>query len=376
MPGIGRDGHRTQTCPTDTHLGHTLGMNQADDATSDATADALAALGWTAAEAAQPGPGTPARVFAVHRSEILAVGVDNQWRVDLAPHRELGPIAVGDWLRLDERGGIVARLDRRTVIERKAAGEHVHRQVLAANVDVLLIVSSCNAEFSAERLERALVVACDGGVRPVIVLTKADLADDVAEYCDAARALLPGIDVFAVDAHDTAAVAPIRALCTPGSTVALFGSSGVGKSTLGNALGAGELATGAIREADAKGRHTTTRRSMHRLADGALLIDNPGVREVQLAGCDAGIAAVFADVLEAASACPFRDCSHTSEPDCGVLAALDAGRITPRRLASYRALLDEQARNAEILESNRQRARDVGHKYRKLNWSKRARRGQ
>lgn len=340
------------------------------------TAPALAALGWTAAEAAQGGAGTPARVFAVHRSELLAEGAEATWRVDVAPHRDLGPVAIGDWLRLGDGGEILARLDRRTVIERKAAGEHVHRQVLAANVDVLLIVSSCNAEFSAERLERALVLACDGGVQPVVVLTKADLAEDVAPYRDLAATLMPGLTVHVVNGLDPATVAPVRALCTPGRTLALLGSSGVGKSTLGNALGADDLATGAIRETDAKGRHTTTARSMHRLAEGALLIDNPGIREVQLADCDAGIAAVFADVLDAAESCPFRDCSHTAEPGCGVLAALADGRITPRRLDSYRALLDEQARNAEILEAGRQRARDVGHKYRKLNWSKRARRGQ
>jgi ribosome biogenesis GTPase len=343
----------------------------------DDEATALAALGWTAFEAARRTPGwEPARVFSARRSEALAWSTQGERRVDLSMHRALGPIAVGDWLLAEPGSERWQRLERRTEIARKAAGEHVHQQVLSANVDRLLIVSSCNQEFSLARLERYLVLACDCDVTPEIVLTKADLADDAGTLVQAASGLLAGVSVHLVDARDSAQVGPLASTIEFGQTLALVGSSGVGKSTLANALGAPELATGAVRSADDKGRHTTTARSMLRLPGGGLLIDNPGIRELQLTDCEHGIERVFADVLDRAEHCRFQDCRHEVEPGCAVQAAIVSGELPARRLESLRELRDEQARNTEILEAKRQRARDIGHKYRKLNWSKRAKRGQ
>ena len=337
----------------------------------------LAELGWTAFEEAQGKPDhEPVRVFSIHRSEALARSVDGECRVDLAMHRALGAIAVGDWLLRSTDGDSYTRLERRTEIARKAAGEHVHKQVLSANVDRLLIVSSCNQEFSLPRLERYLVLACDCGVEPEIILTKADLSDEAESLARAAASLLDGVPVRLVDARDADQVRPLAESIRPGETLALVGSSGVGKTTLANALGAPDLATGAVRGIDDKGRHTTTARSMVQLPGGGLLIDNPGIRELQLTDCERGIAKVFSDVLGRAEQCRFQDCSHQAEPGCAVQAAIESGALPARRLDSFRALEAEQARNAEILEAKRQRARDIGHKYRKLNWSKRARRGQ
>jgi len=337
----------------------------------------LAELGWTAFEEAQGKPDHESvRVFSIHRSEALARSVDGECRVDLAMHRALGAIAVGDWLLRSADGDSYTRLERRTEIARKAAGEHVHKQVLSANVDRLLIVSSCNQEFSLPRLERYLVLACDCGVEPEIILTKADLSDEAESLARAAASLLDGVPVRVVDARDADQVRPLAESIRPGETLALVGSSGVGKTTLANALGAPDLATGAVRGIDDKGRHTTTARSMVQLPGGGLLIDNPGIRELQLTDCERGIAKVFSDVLGRAEQCRFQDCSHEAEPGCAVQAAIESGALPARRLDSFRALEAEQARNAEILEAKRQRARDIGHKYRKLNWSKRARRGQ
>jgi len=346
-------------------------------AAAQVSAATLEALGWTAAEAAQ-GASTAAvvRVFAVHRSDVEVRGLQGSRRIDRATAGGLDGVAVGDWLELTGNGDVARILDRRNAITRKAAGEHVHRQVLSANVDRLLIVTSCNQEFSQRRLERYLVLACDCDVTPEIVLTKADLADDVAPYVAQAAGLLAGVPVHAIDARNADQVGALVASLRLGETLALIGSSGVGKSTLGNALGAPNLETGAIRKLDDKGRHTTTVREMFPLPSGALLIDNPGIRELQLTDCERGIARVFADVLSLAERCQFLDCQHGAEPGCAVRAAIEDGRLPERRLESLQDLQSEQARNAEILEAKRQRARDIGHKYRKLNWSKRAKRGQ
>ena len=341
------------------------------------TTTGLESLGWTDAEAAQVAAHAHvARVFAVHRSDIEVRGPQGLDRIDRATAGGLDGVAVGDWLELTDAGGVARILERRNAITRKAAGEHVHRQVLSANVDRLLIVTSCNQEFSLRRLERYLVLACDCDVTPEIVLTKADLTDQVAGYADQATSLLAGVRVHAVDARSAEQVGALVASLRLGETLALIGSSGVGKSTLGNAIGAPNLETGAIRKLDDKGRHTTTVRAMFPLPSGALLIDNPGIRELQLTDCERGIARVFADVLSLAERCQFQDCQHDAEPGCAVREAIADGRLPARRLESLQDLRTEQARNAEILESKRQRARDIGHKYRKLNWSKRAKRGQ
>ena len=340
------------------------------------TAD-LELLGWTAAESAQvPGDAIVARVFAVHRSEIKVRGRVAFKRVDRALAGGLDGVEVGDWLQFSPDGALLRILDRRNAITRKAAGEHVHRQVLSANVDRLLIVTSCNQEFSQRRLERYLVLACDCDVVPEIVLTKVDLTDDAAHYAAQAGGLLKDVRVHLVNALDAASLHTLSSTIRVGETLAVVGSSGVGKSTLGNALGAPNLETGDIRKMDDKGRHTTTVRAMFELPSGGLLIDNPGIRELQLTDCEHGIARVFSDVFERAEQCQFLDCQHETEPGCAVRAAVDSGDLPARRLDSLSELRDEQARNTEILETKRRRSRDIGHKFRKLNWSKRAKRGQ
>jgi len=219
---------------------------------------------------------------------------------------------------------------------------------MAANVDTMFLVTSCNDEFNLPRMERYLALALEAGVRPVVVLTKADCADSAERYRAAAAGLMRDLAVELVDARDPATLGGVRAWCGEGQTVALLGSSGVGKSTLVNSLaGAALQATGAIRAADAKGRHTTTGRSLHLLPDGGLLVDNPGMRELMLAAAEQGVTELFADVEELASRCRFGDCRHETEPGCAVRDAVADGSLDPRRLESYRKLREGETAQAD-----------------------------
>jgi ribosome biogenesis GTPase len=308
----------------------------------------LARLGWHAFFADQVGRDerayVPARVFGVRRRSLTVVFEGGEADLHLGGRWfKLPPESrptIGDWVLMDrDRTTIVRVLARRSLLVRRAAGQSHELQPMAANVDTMFLVTSCNEEFNRSRVERYLALALDAGVRPVIVLTKADLADSGEAYREAAAALLRDLPVELVDARDPATLAGVRAWCGPGQTVALLGSSGVGKSTLVNSLAGADLqATGAIRAADAKGRHTTTHRSLHVLPDGGLLVDNPGMRELTLADVEQGVAELFSDVAELAATCRFSDCRHESEPGCAVRAALEAGTLDPRRLESYRKL--------------------------------------
>lgn len=338
----------------------------------------LSELGWSPYFAAQLSPGEaeaarPGRVLAVQR-RLLTVAVDGatlevplggRW-FQLAP--EDRP-TVGDWVVLDAAGSSVLRLlDRHSLLKRVAAGREHEVQPIAANVDVLFVVSACNEEFNPSRIERYLALAIDAGVTPVVVLTKADLAEAPEQFVDVVRALKRDVAVELVDARDPEGLAGVRAWCPPGRTVALLGSSGVGKSTLVNSLtGAPVQQTGAAREADAKGRHTTTQRSVHRVPGGGLLVDNPGMRELALAEVDADAAAqLFADVEALAARCRFRDCRHEAEPGCAVQAALAAGDLDARRLESYRKVLRDDARHRETLAESRARFRSFGRHVRQI----------
>jgi ribosome biogenesis GTPase / thiamine phosphate phosphatase len=336
----------------------------------------LAELGWspffaqqlTAAEAATARPG---RVYAVQRGRV-AVAVDGdslelplggRWYQGGAEARP----TIGDWVLIDAEGTTVLRLlDRKSLLKRVAAGREREVQPLAANVDVLFVVTACNEEFNPSRIERYLALALDAGVEPVVVLTKADMTNAPERFVDAVRALKRDVAVALVDARDPATLDGVRAWCRPGRTVALLGSSGVGKSTLVNSLcGSALQATGAAREDDAKGRHTTTQRSLHRLPDGGLLVDNPGMRELALTEVDAdAAAALFDDVEVLADRCRFRDCEHQSEPGCAVREALARGDLDPRRLDSYRKLHREDARHRETLAQSRARFRSLGRQHR------------
>lgn len=339
-------------------------------------------LGWRAFFQSQlvgEGPDSvrPARVLAVHRGRIDVAGEAVPGSIELSGHSaELG-IAVGDWVLVDSSGPRVTRvLDRFGVFKRRSAGTVAETQLIAANVDTLFIVTSANRDFNVARLERYLAIAYEAGAFPVIVITKADMVDSVDEFVSRAAHLSPGLLVEALDARDVDAVDVLRPFCEPGQTVALLGSSGVGKSTLINTLAGTHQDTKAVREDDQRGRHTTTGRSMHPLSTGGWLIDTPGMRELQLVDVGDALDDVFAEVFSLAEACRFSDCSHESEPGCAVLAAIEQGELDPERLRRYRKLLAEDRRNTETLAERRTRDKHFGKKIKTILSDKRKEKGR
>lgn len=250
--------------------------------------------------------------------------------------------AVGDWVALraapeDGARVIDAVLPRAAAFVRKVAGFETEPQVVAANVDVVFVLASVEHEVNLRRVERYLTLAWESGAAPAVILTKADLCDDVARELARVAAVAPGSTVHAVSAFTGERVGSVAALVGGGRTAALIGPSGAGKSTLVNALAGDVVMTvQSVRDYDGKGRHTTTHRQLVRLPGGGCLIDTPGMRELQLWDADEGIDAAFADIAELAASCRFRDCAHESEPGCAVTAAADAGSLSAERLTSYR----------------------------------------
>lgn len=315
----------------------------------------------------------PARVMAVFGQELAALGeAGAEYAVPMNKHtRNLagGPPVVGDWLLLEgaqdanpQEARAERILDRTSLFRRKAAGERMEVQHIAANVDTAFIVTSCNQDFNTSRLERYMALVYDAGAEPVIVITKTDLALEPPQtYTDKAAALRPGneapLDVVALNAKDPAQAQALAPWLLHGHTVALLGSSGVGKSTILNTLSGGHVQrTSGIREDDAKGRHTTTHRSLHILPSGALLLDSPGMRELQLFDAEDGLRQVFEEIDQLVEHCRFSDCQHQGEPGCAVQQALDDGHIDPRRHANYMKLLAEL--NEARLAEHERRARD------------------
>lgn len=332
----------------------------------------LTALGWAddaparAALAALPA-GRIARVSAQHRSGyIVATAIGHEFaaqalaawtRRDCAPENRP---TIGDWVLLEPaRAQIVALLPRRSLLQRAAAGESYRKQPIAANVDTVFVVSGLDLDFNPRRLERYLVLVRASGAQPVLVLTKLDQHPDVDVDAALAGIAAQGVAIVRVNAKDPASVAALHPWLGAGRSVVLVGSSGAGKSTLTNSLlGREKMKTAAVREHDARGRHTTTHRALIALPQGGVLIDSPGMRELKPTGDENIEQGGFEDIDALTAGCRFRDCAHGAEPGCAVRAALQAGTLDAARYANYRKLgaevaaaaqgfADKQARRAE-----------------------------
>lgn len=304
------------------------------------------------------------RVIVVQRSKSTVVCASGERVVDLSPALQQADAVdrptVGDWVVLDEPLSRIEKvLERKSLFKRLSVGTRNEIQPIAANIDTLFIVTSCNEEFKESRLERYLALCREAGAMPVIVLTKADLTEDATTYVSRARKTQAGVAVEAINALDPESLASLQAWIDSSSTVALVGSSGVGKSTILNTLAGHSLAsTGEIREDDKKGRHTTTHRELHILPSGGLLVDVPGMRELRVADLSNSIDAVFDDIEMLAAKCKFADCKHEAEPGCAVLQAIQEGKLDTRRLSNYKKLLRENAMATATLAEKRARERD------------------
>jgi ribosome biogenesis GTPase len=293
--------------------------------------------------------GLPARIAADHRGAYQVWSAAGACSARLAgrlrlEREESGPPGVGDWVVLREAPGpgrtaIIDRvLERRTAFTRGAAGREARAQVVAANVDVVFAVCGLDADFNVRRLERYLARIWASGAQPVVVLNKADLCEDPAARVAEAASHAAGAPILVTSALRAEGLEALRGCIGEGVTVALVGSSGAGKSTLVNALlGEDRMPTGGVRESDGRGRHVTTHRQLALLPGGGLLLDTPGMRELQLLD-EEGLGAVFGEVAALAAQCRFSDCSHGAEPGCAVQAAAASGALDPARLEHYQKL--------------------------------------
>ncbi|MCP4955121.1 MAG: ribosome small subunit-dependent GTPase A [Photobacterium aquimaris] len=295
------------------------------------------------------------RIVEHHKSDVVLMTDNETLRFNLPP--KLDSVCVGDWVMFDHER-ITRVLERQSLFQRKAAGSALKRQLIAANIDSVFIVSSLNDDFSLNRIERYLALANEASVEPVIVLTKADLCSDADDIRYQVQKLDPLLSVHCVNALDTQDTCVLETYCQKGKTIAFLGSSGVGKSTLVNSLlGHNEMETGRIREQDSKGRHTTTYRAIKWLPKGGLLMDMPGMRELQLNDVKDGIQLTFSDIETLASQCRFSDCLHEDEPSCAVRDAVEKGELSSRRLDNYKKLLREEAHNSATLAERRAKDR-------------------
>lgn len=316
-----------------------------------------------------------ARVSAHHRSGYQLLTEDGE--IHLAIHESLPTMTVGDWVLLTNDDLFDRMLDRSSLFSRKAAGTKLAEQYIAANLDTVFIVMSLNDDFNLSRVERYLALTNEAQVEAVVVLTKSDLCDNVTELRDKVQALDPMLMIETVNALDAQSVEVLTSWCKAGKTVAFLGSSGVGKSTLVNTLMQTEIQkTGSIREDDSKGRHTTTGRTLHTMPSGGVLLDTPGMRELQLANVAQGLSETFADVEEIAADCRFSDCTHQNEPGCAIQKALDQGTLDNRRLQNYLKLMREQARNSASLAELRSQSKQLGKLYRTIQNESRARKNK
>ena len=295
-------------------------------------------------------PGNIARVTAVHkeRYEIVCAHGFTHARLKAGAYYggdELFP-TVGDFVQIryipDGDSLITATLPRRTFFSRREPGPVPRDQAVAANFDYVFIMQSLNLDFNPRRLERYLTLAWQSGATPVILLTKADLAEDTWDYVCAVERVAPGVSTHVVSAHTGYGLERLNAYLQPGKTLVFLGSSGVGKSSLVNALAGEErMAVGGIREDDSRGRHTTTHRQLIRLPGGVMIVDTPGMRELGMWDVSEGMADAFADVEQYFGQCRFRDCRHQQEPGCAVKAAIHRGELSQARWDSYCKLQNE-----------------------------------
>jgi ribosome biogenesis GTPase len=320
----------------------------------------LEILGWNAHFEAHAAPfraegWVPARVVRDGRDLWHVVGLEGEMIASISGKFRRGAAsridqpAVGDWVMLQARAAegralIQAVLPRQTAFTRKVPGDLTETQVVAANIDTVLLVSALDGgrNYNLRRIERYLALARESGAAPVVLLNKVDMCADPAPLLQEVAAIARGVPVHAVSALKGVGLEALEAYLVPGCTCALLGPSGVGKSALVNALGGEDLKeTGEVRYNDKRGRHTTTYRELLRLPSGALIIDNPGLREIQLWGDEDGLADVFPDVEELAARCRFSDCRHQQEPGCAVQAALAEGALDARRFSNYVQLREE-----------------------------------
>ena len=309
----------------------------------------------------------PGRVAAVQRSFLTALAESGEHQVTLPqrqrPDTATPSITVGDWVLIrSETSQVVRVLERQSLIARMAAGDEPVPQPIAANVDTLFVVTSCNADFNPSRLERYLAVAYEARVAPVIILSKVDICADPQPYIAAARRASKDVSVMAINATESdGSLASLSPWLGEGQTVAFVGSSGVGKSTLVNSLlGVSRQETQAIRQADDKGRHTTSARYLLQAPCGAWLIDTPGMRELKIGAVQGGLSRTFGDIESLANECRFRDCSHRHEVGCAVRSAIKDGHLDPRRLESYLKLAREAERAASPPWRRHQEQRQFG----------------
>jgi len=331
---------------------------------------------------------TPARVVAVHRNLMVVHDGTREIRAELTGRlqfladspRDLP--TVGDWVSVQvldqgEFAVIDAVMPRRSVLKRKAAGDKVEEQMIAANVDVAFIVQACDQDFNIRRLERYLIAVRSGQVRPVVLLSKSDLAseEDQASLIHTIQDIEPHLQVVVFSSNSPEEWSSIVSLLEPKKTYCLLGSSGVGKSTLVNRLiGSDVLKTSSIREHDGKGKHTTTSRQLLTLDSGAILIDTPGMREFGAIGMDVGLQSTFSELDELSKSCRFNDCGHTVELGCALLEAVANETIDESRLRAYLKLQRESARNDMSLADRRKKDKNLGKLYKSVLKAKKDRR--